>query len=163
MSKPKRYSFNINSPHLFEEDNGKYIEYSYFEALEQRLTKAASNKDFPNLTIEGALESLVKQRKEIEALEQENKDLLNACEMKQEIIDSNKTLAGDLVKAEQENERLKTVLEFYADEDNYFEYLNAHQVDGDSKRHYFCGGYGSADDVQIDKGKRAREWLKEKD
>jgi len=48
-----------------------------------------------------------------EALEQENKDLLNACEMKQEIINANKTLAGDLVKAEQENERLKTALEYY--------------------------------------------------
>jgi tyrosyl-tRNA synthetase len=48
---------------------------------------------------------------EIERLREDLRELKQACEEKQEIIDGNKTLAADLLTAMAENERLREALE----------------------------------------------------
>lgn len=125
MSKVKRYDFEegaeFNGMCVF--DNGGYVQYTDYQALLKRVEKAASNKDYPSLPIEGALESLVKQRKEIEALEKELEEAKE--EGRKDKRFRERCFAGPhemwikaAEDAEQLNERYKTALEFYRDE-NY--------------------------------------------
>jgi len=81
---------------------------------------------------------------EKKALEKENKDLLNACEMKQECINANKSLAGDNIRLREALEEARKVINMYG-----------------GQWHFATeSGWSPTAKLWVDHGKRARKWQK---
>jgi len=78
---------------------------------------------------------------------------------KENIEHEYKARVFELIQAQEDNKRLREVLEFYAAEDNYYIKMQVIEPD-DGTIARLCSATGTLDNpVEIDKGQRARDAL----